>query len=378
MPKKILIVDDDQDTVRMVKLMLDKQGYSVVTATDGEKAISLTQIEQPDLILLDIMMPDVDGYEVTKKLRNEPSTSHIPIIMFTAKTQLEDKLLAFDVGADDFISKPSQPKELFAHIKAVLGRSSRQLPLLGTEKNANLIGITAAKGGLGVTTLALNLGVAINQLSKANVMIVEFRPGQGKISLELNYPYQSGLLDLINLTHTNLTKNDIEKQLVTHDSGISLLMSSYLPAEAAIQAAPYPFELLTRQLAKFSGHVLFDLGPSLTPITNCVINYCHQIILVVEPTPQCALQSRAMMKEFINAGFTEEQIYVTLVNRVSSSLYLSWTQFQEQSELEISCVFSPAPDLSYLASLNNIPMILYSPESPTADQFHELARMVIG
>jgi DNA-binding response OmpR family regulator len=377
MTQKILVVDDDLDTVRMVKLMLDKQGYSVVSASDSEQAISLTQIEQPDLVLMDIMMPDIDGYEITRKLRNDPSTSHIPIIMFTAKTQLEDKLLAFDVGADDFISKPSQPKELFAHIKAVLGRTSRQLPHLSPEKNANLIGFTAAKGGLGVTTVALNLGIAINQISKANVMVVEFRPGQGKLGLELNYPSQSGLIDLFNLTYSKLTKSDIEKHLITHDSGVRLLLSSYLPAEATIQVASHPFELITRQLTKFSGHVLIDLGPSLSPITNSVLKYCHQIILVVEPTPQCALQSKAMMKEFINAGFTEDQIFVTLVNRVSSSLQLSWTQFQEQSGLEIACVFPPAPDLAYLASLNHIPMILYSPESPTADQFNQLASLVV-
>ncbi|MBE0408635.1 MAG: response regulator [Anaerolineales bacterium] len=377
MAQKILIVDDDPETVRMVKLMLDKQGYTVVTASDGDQAISLSQIEQPDLVLLDIMMPDIDGYEVTQKLRGDASTSNIPIIMFTAKTQLEDKLLAFDVGADDFISKPSQPRELFAHIKAVLARASRQLPHISIGKSANLIGITAVKGGLGVTTLALNLGVAIKQLSKAEVVVVEFRPGQGRIGLELNYPTQSGLIELLNRSYTNLTKSDVESQLATHDSGIHLLLSSHLPTEATVQAASHPFELITRQLTNLSGHILIDLGPSLSPITNKVIKYCNQIILVVEPTPQCAVQSKAMMMEIINTGFSSDQIHVVLVNRVSSSLQLSWTQFQEQSGLEIACVFSAAPDLSYLASINHIPMVLHNPESPTADQFQQLASLVI-
>jgi DNA-binding response OmpR family regulator len=377
MQQKILIVDDDVDTIRLIKMMLAKQGYSVVTATDGDKAISVTQIERPDLILMDIMMPDIDGYEVTRKLRNEPSTSHIPIIMFTVKNQLEDKLLAFDVGADDFISKPSQPRELFAHIKAVLGRSSRPLPLIKGEKSANLVGITAAKGGLGVTTLALNLGTAIYKLTKGDVVVAEFRPGQGKLALELNYPSYSALIDLVGLTNSNLTLHDVENHLVAHNSGIRLLLSSYLPGEAYILGAPHPFEVITREFSQLSGHVLLDLGPGLTPITTSVLKYCQQIVLVVEPTPQCALQSKAMMREFLNYGFSESQIKVALINRVTSSLHLSWTQFQEESGLEIACVFSPAPELSYLASINHVPMILHNPESPTADQFHKLASLMI-
>jgi len=377
MPYKILVVDDDDDTVRMVKLMLEKQGFSVVTATDGDKALSISQIEQPDLVLMDIMMPDIDGYEVTRKLRDEPSTSQIPVIMFTAKTQLEDKLLAFDVGADDFISKPSQPQELFAHIKTVLARSSRKLPVAHNQKSANLIGIIAAKGGLGVTTLALNLGIAIYNLTKGDVVVAEFRPGQGKLSLELNYPSHSGLIDLINASTTDLTYHDVEKHLVTHDSGIRLLLSSYHPSEAYIVGAAHPFEVITRQFAKLSGHVLLDLGSGLTPIAKNVIKYCQQIILVVEPTPQCATQSKSMMKDLFSLGFNDSQIKVTLINRVSSSLQLSWSQFQEQSGLNLACVFSPAPELSYLASINHIPMVLYNPESPTADQFHKLASLIM-
>lgn len=377
MPKKILIVDDDVDTIRLIKLMLDKQGYSVVTAPNGDQAINITQIEQPDLILLDIMMPDIDGYEVTRKLRSEPSTSHIPIIMFTAKNELEDKLLAFDVGADDFISKPSQPRELFAHIKAVLARSSKPLPIINGKQNANLIAITAIKGGLGVTTLALNLGIAIHSLTKGDVIVAEFRPGQGRLSLELNHPSHNGLVDLVGLTTSNLTIKDIESRLVTHPSGVRFLLSSHLPGEAAFLAAPHPFEIITRQLVNLSGHIILDLGPSLSPITTKVLAYCHQIVLVVEPSPQCALQTKAMVRELNNWGFSESQIFITLINRVSSSLQLSWSQFQEQSGVQVASIFSPAPDLAYLASINHTPIILYNPDSPTSDQFYDLANKII-
>jgi DNA-binding response OmpR family regulator len=110
MAEKILIVDDDLDTLRLVGLMLQRQGYEIVAANSGEQAVTMAQGENPELILLDVMMPDMDGVEVTRRLRAEPSTRDIPIIMFTAKTQVEDKILGFEAGADDYLTKPTQPR----------------------------------------------------------------------------------------------------------------------------------------------------------------------------------------------------------------------------------------------------------------------------
>src|SRR4030042_1802498 len=122
MPEKILIVDDDLDTLRLVGLMLQHQGYRILAASGGIQGSSMGQTDNPDLILLDIMMPEMDGYEVARKLRSEPTTNSIPIIMFTAKTQVDDKVEGFEAGADDYLTKPTQPRELFAHVKAVLAR----------------------------------------------------------------------------------------------------------------------------------------------------------------------------------------------------------------------------------------------------------------
>jgi DNA-binding response OmpR family regulator len=93
MPEKILVVDDDVDTLRLVGLMLQRQGYEIVAASSGRQALSMARSDDPDLIILDVMMPDMDGYEVTRRLRSDQSTSTIPIIMFTAKTQLMTRSL---------------------------------------------------------------------------------------------------------------------------------------------------------------------------------------------------------------------------------------------------------------------------------------------
>src|SRR4030065_1416128 len=120
MPEKILIVDDDLDTLRLVGLMLQHQGYRINAANSGIQAIAMAQTDKPNLILLDIMMPDMDGYEVARRLRANPQTVDIPILMFTAKSQLDDKVAGFEVGADDYLTKPTNPAELQSHIRQLL------------------------------------------------------------------------------------------------------------------------------------------------------------------------------------------------------------------------------------------------------------------
>src|ERR1700690_927850 len=122
MTEKILIIDDDVDTLRLVGLMLQRQGYQISAATNGEQGLAKALEERPDLILLDVMMPDMAGYEVTRRLRKNPATQFTPILMFTAKTQLDDKVTGFEVGADDYLTKPTHPAELQAHVRALLGR----------------------------------------------------------------------------------------------------------------------------------------------------------------------------------------------------------------------------------------------------------------
>jgi len=121
--KKVLIVDDDIKTVELVKLYLTRDGYQVLTAYDGIEALRLARESRPDLIVLDLMLPDIDGLEVCRILRHE---SDVPIIMLTARSTDQDKLTGLGLGADDYVTKPFSPKELAARVQAVLRRLPRE------------------------------------------------------------------------------------------------------------------------------------------------------------------------------------------------------------------------------------------------------------
>ncbi len=126
MKEKILIVEDEKDIVKMLDYNLKKEGFRTLSCHDGEYALDLAGREHPDLIILDLMLPGMDGLEVCKSLKKESKTQGIPVIMLTAKAQESDKIVGLELGADDYITKPFSPRELIARIKAVLRRTKEK------------------------------------------------------------------------------------------------------------------------------------------------------------------------------------------------------------------------------------------------------------
>ena len=123
---KILVVDDEVYIVHILDFSLGMEGYEVVTALDGEQAIEKANAERPDLIVLDIMMPKLDGYETCKRLKADDATRNIPVILLSAKGRNIDQKIGFEVGADDYITKPFSPRKLVERINAILGQANAQ------------------------------------------------------------------------------------------------------------------------------------------------------------------------------------------------------------------------------------------------------------
>jgi len=379
MAERLLIVDDDLDTLRLIGLMLERQGYEIIAASNGKQALDLAKSELPDLIILDVMMPDLDGYEVARRLRADEDTLKIPIIMFTAKSQMDDRVTGIEAGADAYLTKPTQPRELFAHIKAMLARRQKiqQKTTTSLKKQGRIVGVISTKGGMGVSTLAVNLGVTVHKKTKDNVIVGEYRPGYGGISIDLGYTNPEGLTRLLENPSTHISKHDVEMELVTHTSGVHLLLASPQPKNGKYLCESKRFKEITNHLKSFGKYIFLDLGSSLNPIASEVISLCDIVIVVLEPTPVSTQHTKELVKDLYELGVGEGKILFALVNRIRSSVQLGWSQVQEELGYKITTVFTPAPELAYQASLNNNPLVLQQPESVTANQFEKLADQVI-
>jgi two-component system alkaline phosphatase synthesis response regulator PhoP len=125
--KQVLVVDDEEDILELVSFNLTKEGYQVICTTTGEKALDVVRTNRPDLMVLDLMLPGINGLEVAKVLKNDPETRHIPIVMLTAKGEESDIVTGLELGADDYVMKPFSPRILAARVKAVLRRKAADL-----------------------------------------------------------------------------------------------------------------------------------------------------------------------------------------------------------------------------------------------------------
>ena len=125
MEQRILVVDDDPQIVRLLRASLEQGGYQVFVAYDGETALHMLRRERPDLVVLDLMLPDRDGWDVTRVMRSDPTLADTPIIMLTARVEHHDRIVGLELGADDYVTKPFHPGEMLARIRAVLRRAQR-------------------------------------------------------------------------------------------------------------------------------------------------------------------------------------------------------------------------------------------------------------
>lgn len=369
MVEKILIVDDDADSLKLIGLMLQRQGYEIIAANTGQQALDRATAERPDLVILDIMMPDMDGYDVCRRLRHDSATQAIPIIMFTAKTMVDDKVAGFEAGADDYLTKPTHPAELASRVKVVLARSAAQR--LGNNDRAFSMGLIGAKGGIGTTTLALNMAIATAQ--HESTVLADFRPGQGTVGLALGFGRSTGMANLLSRPPSEITAQAVERELVTHSSGLRLLLSSGRPKESLMSVSPDCAATIVQHLRSLSRHVMLDLGAGLNKVTARLLQDLDQVTLTVEPSRLALGLARDLLLDLEQVGFAQSRVSIVLINRTQSSLSVPWQEAEHILNHEMTAIISTAPELAFQAAEAGIPIVLFQPDSVVADQFTKLA-----
>jgi len=376
MAEKILIVDDDVQTLRLVGLMLERQGYKILAASNGTQAIGMARAEHPDLILLDVMMPDVDGYTVARTLRKEPETTSIPILMFTAKAEVVDKIVGYEAGADDYLTKPIHPAELTAHMRAILSRSKTRNTGALVERGYT-IGVLGAKGGLGISSLALNLAINYFQTTKQEVIAAELRPGQGSWSLDLGMPPQEGLNNLLRLSANDINTASIENELIRVPYGIRLLMASPHARDVHLMKNTKNIEAVVDHLSLMAKLILLDIGTTANLAFDETLNLCKELIVVTEPFPGTVQRTKILLEDLRQRGFGKSKlITLIIVNRIRADVQMSITQVQESLGQQVAQVIPPAPEVSFQAATRNLPMIQVQIGGLLSLQYSRLAESI--
>ena len=377
MTDKILVVDDDPDTVKFINIMLSRLGYHVVSATSGMEALERVQVEHPDLIILDVMMPGMDGYEVSRNLRRNPKTATTPILMFTAKTTIEDKLAGYDAGVNLYLTKPIHPIDLQANIRNLLAQRMGKVEIVAGGEKGYVVGVLAATGGAGVSTVVLNLAITYSKKYNTKVIAAEMKPGQGSWAIDLNLTEPVGLANLLSMELEDINTDSVSKELIQTSFGIKILSASNKTEYVEYAAATPQLELVLDYLARLASLVFLDIGTNFHPGFNAILNKCNELIMVVEPQPVPIKRSKLLASELHLKGFGSVKTMSTvLVNRTRSDIVLNISQVEQILGYPAVMGFPPVVEQAYRAADRAIPLIAVQPDGIIAMQFNTLASQI--
>lgn len=268
--KKILVVDDEFTIRYLVEHQLKRYGLETIMAKDGPGALEAARIHKPDLIVLDIMMPDMDGFDVCRQLKKDPDLASIPVLFLTALSSKEDKQRAFALGAADYVTKPFQADEFMAHITAVIQQSGREMPGGKREGQgkSQIVTLFSPKGGVGTTTLAVQLAESLVLRESQQVFLIDLDLPLGGLALMLELYTTRHIVDLLNEVVDDLDLN-IDKVFrfsQRHRADLRVIPAPGYFIESQKIPSPNDLQPILQILRSNGYHVLLDLGSNLTPL----------------------------------------------------------------------------------------------------------------
>jgi pilus assembly protein CpaE len=311
MAAKILVVDDDPNVQRLLQYTLKQEGYEVVVAADGAEGFRMWGAEAPDLILLDVMLPKLDGYQVATKIRTEEGrTGHVPIIMLTAEREVEQKVRGLRAGADDYLIKPFHPAELMARIKSLLARFAPHETLVGRPPLGRVLALYGAKGGVGTTTIAINAAIALHRELGRKVALVDgnLQFGDHRVFLDLGLDKKS-IVDIV--TAPNIDQDLIRQVMVKHDSGVDLLLAPPSP-ETAELVTPEHMPIILEQLRGLYDYVLIDIDKRLDDVNLGILEASDTMFVVMTADLSCLKNVRLVLETIGHLGYESRKVQLVL------------------------------------------------------------------
>ena len=310
MAAKILVVDDDANVQRLLQYTLKQEGYEVVVAADGAEGFRLWGAEAPDLILLDVQLPKLDGYQVATKIRSEEgSAGHVPIIMLTAEREVEQKVRGLRAGADDYLIKPFHPAELLARMKSLIARFAPSDSLVGRPPMGRIHAYYGAKGGVGTTTIAINAAIALQTLGR-RVCLVDgnLQFGDHRVFLDLGLDRKS-IVDVVSAPA--MDSDLIRKVVQTHDSGIDLLLAPPSP-ESADLVTPGHMHQVLELLRGMYDYIMVDIDKRLDDVNLMVLDVAETIFAVMTADLSCLKNVRMVLDTIGHLGYEGSKLKLVL------------------------------------------------------------------
>jgi CheY-like chemotaxis protein/MinD-like ATPase involved in chromosome partitioning or flagellar assembly len=374
---RIAVIDDEAPNRAYLEALLGGAGFSVQLAAGGDEGVALVEKERPDIVLLDLMMPGVDGFTVCERIRKGPAGPETQIVVLSALDGLDGKVRALELGADDYLVKPIESRELLTRIKVMLERADR-LRQQGSQARGRLIAVAGAKGGIGTSTVAMNLA-AMQGAGKPPEMV---------LLADLAVPVGT-LGSMLNIE----VPDRWAWGEVLEDGAASIhRLASYLMRNPQVplrllpgvrRGSPYrdvrgdAVNSFATSLRGLGETIVVDLGNQPSPFAPPLLREADVILIVVEPEVICQELTAQFLDRLRETGILSHRIRLVISNP-HGSLQLSRTEVAAALKMEVAAMILYQRDEFSAASKRRLPIVTQQPQGQAAAQFKDLVQALVA
>ena len=376
MPTQIMVVNDDLDVRNALQTFLTQNGFEVIICTSAEEALEQTKRQLPHLVIVDEVLPAMNGLALCRTLRQDPATTSIPIIILSGG-EMADKIAGFEAGADDYMVKPFEPQELVYRVKNLLTRNVQVAAQPAQKQTARgkIIAVFSPKGGVGKTTIAINLAVALSKLSKKQVVILDADFCFGLVGVNLNLSSTHNILVLAE-NFPSLDEELVQQVLIHHESGIRVLLSPLHPENAEIITAAHIGSIMDI-LSQMNSYIVVDCHSSYDERTLVLLDKSDIILLIL--TPEIGpLMSASRFLDLVNRlDMHPERIQIVL-NRFDSKVGYEKTVIERELKIKVNYFLVSGGREVVMSANKGVPLVMQSPKHPFSLGMIDIAKRLLS
>ena len=376
---RVLLIDDEQFYFKLLQKPLKDAEYKLEYAKSGSEGLAKIPTFEPEMLIVDLMLPELDGFEILKRLRRDPKFSYIPVIVITSQDELSEKLKAFEMGADDYLVKPFQPEELVARL-GILARRGRAMQIVQKEtttaSETTVITVHSLRGGLGCSSIVVNLGLAFHKLWGKRTLLVDSVLTAGQVALLLDAKPTATWENLVGLEPQNLDDMVIGEIMCSHKSGVRYIASPRYPI-AADTFTNETLRLLMEKIKAFNDFVVVDTSHDFSDITINMLSMSSTILLVLAPEMASLRTTMSALEIYDRLGVSLDKVKIALNNN-SSNPAIKQAQLEKVLRRPIDFVLPfEAGEVNRALNFGQ-PFILNNPDLPICLVLEKMAYSLSG
>jgi len=364
---KILVVDDDPGVLRLLEYVLSHEGYQVLTASNGMEGLRVAQEAGPDLVVLDVMLPGIDGFEVCHRLRSGAGTAAVPVLMLSAKGQETDKDTGVRVGADEYLTKPVDRVELLQAVERLIQSGAEAV-----EKKAEVSAFVGTRGGVGTSTVVASVAAVLGRAGHRAVA-VDLCPPFGALATLMGLDPKRGIGELFKPGRDEVRREHLEAVLLQHSSGARLLPGERDP-EKYDTLTPAGMDLLLAELPVLADYVIIDMPSSPSETVVAALRKCNSVNLVTSAGQESQNRVSSAAALLSRRGVDGGRLGVVVVDRTGADADMS--DLMSIGGYPVTGVIPFDGEECADAEARGVPVVLYAPLSPVAVALCRLAEKV--